>query len=116
MHKYVSTIQTGDGAELIVPYHPSNNLPTISTSNNNQISINITADIKPTKYNIFNPVAEETNQNLLLAQKELIVWYWRLSHIGFQWLQMMMTSQQDMPPLDNNELAKPVMILTKNER
>ena len=90
MHKHVSTIRTGDDAELIVPYHPSNSLPKIFTANNDQSSINITVDIKSTKCNIFSSVAGENNQNLLSVQKELVVWHWRLSHIGFQWLQMMM--------------------------
>ena len=32
-------------------------------------------------------VADETNQNLSAAQKELLQWHWKLGHCNFQWIQ-----------------------------
>jgi hypothetical protein len=37
-------------------------------------------------------VAEETNQNITQAQKELLLWHWRLGHIGFELVQRMISS------------------------
>jgi GAG-pre-integrase domain len=34
-------------------------------------------------------VADETKQNLAAAQKDLLLWHWRLGHISFQWAQML---------------------------
>jgi transposase InsO family protein len=35
-------------------------------------------------------VADETNQNITAAQKELLLWHWRLGHLGFVHLQQIM--------------------------
>ena len=32
-------------------------------------------------------VADESNQNLTSAQKELLLWHWKLGHANFQWIQ-----------------------------
>ena len=77
-------------------------------------SINVTSDIIPSRPNVFSSVAGETNQNLTAAQKELLIWHWKLGHIGFQWLRGMIASPQQQAPLDQNELKKPVFIQAKH--
>jgi hypothetical protein len=36
---------------------------------------------------VHSTVANETNQNITCAQKELLLWHWRFRHCGFQWVQ-----------------------------
>jgi hypothetical protein len=38
-------------------------------------------------------IAAKTNQNLLGPQRELLVWHWRMAHIGFNWLQQLMKAK-----------------------
>ena len=40
-------------------------------------------------------VADETNQNLNPRQKELLLWHWRLGHIGFDHLQRLFQREPD---------------------
>jgi hypothetical protein len=40
-------------------------------------------------------VADETNQNLTPAQKELLSWHWKLGHLGFDHLQRLMRAPSD---------------------
>jgi hypothetical protein len=60
-------------------------------------------------------VADESNQNLLSGQKELLTWHWRLAHIGFDNLQRLMTplstSKQQM-----NSASDPAPCLTKKRQ
>ena len=92
MRKHVSCICTGEGAELIIPYHLNNNLPTLFVSQKDQPAINIVQDIvQPKSADIFSSVMAETNQNLTPAQNELLVWHWKLSRIEFQWLQSLIS-------------------------
>ena len=115
MHKHVSTMRTGEGAELIAPYHPSNNLPTLFVNNEQtKGDINITEGIIPNSSDVFSSVAGETNQNLTASQKELLIWHWKLAHIGFQWLQTLMSSPSGNPKLDDGTLNKPNIISTKH--
>ena len=80
MRKHVSCLIDGNGSELVIPYHPNNNLPIMFVSKNNKPSINITYPIKqPSRTDVFSSVTAETNQNLTAAQKELLLWHWKLS-------------------------------------
>ena len=45
-------------------------------------------------------VADEANQNLTAAQKELLHWHWKLGHCNFQWIQALAAK-----PLDENGTA-----------
>ena len=115
MRKHVSCLIDGNGSELVIPYHPNYNLPTMFISNSDQPTINMTHSImKPSRNDIFSSVAAKTNQNITAAQKELLLWHWKLSHIGFQWVQSLMSNPTQQPPLDKGKLAKPVFIKTKH--
>jgi hypothetical protein len=46
-------------------------------------------------YSSFMSVAEQTNQNLRPAQKELLQWHFKLGHAGFQWCQKLFAVPQD---------------------
>ena len=82
-------------------------------SKNDKPSINRTHPIKqPSRNGIFSSVAAKTNKNLTAAQKELLLWHWKLSHIGFQWLQSLMANPAKQFSLDNGTLAKLVIIKT----
>ena len=117
MRKHVSCLIDKNKLELVIPYHPNNNLPTMFISINEQPSINITHSImQPSKYDIFTSVAAKTNQNLTAAQKELLLWHWKLSHVGFQWIQSLMSNPAQQAPLDEGDLAKPVFIRTKHQQ
>ena len=35
----------------------------------------------------YTSVADESNQNLTSAQKELLLWHWKLGHANLQWIQ-----------------------------
>ena len=37
----------------------------------------------------FPSLASQMNQNLNAAQKELLLWHWKLCHIGFDQMQML---------------------------
>ena len=110
MRKHVSCLVDRNWSELVIPYHPNNNLPTMFVSKTNKPSIIITHPIKrPSRTDVFLLVASETNQNLTAAQKELLLWHWKLSHIGFQWIQSLMVNPTKQSSLDNRTLAKPVL-------
>ena len=54
MRKHISCLIDENKSELVIPYHPNNNLPTMFISNNEQPSTNIKHSImKPLKYDIF---------------------------------------------------------------
>ena len=59
---------------------------------------------------IFMSVMDETNQNLTKAQRELLQWHWKLSQLGFQWLQgLMPKNPKSMEYFDDSELWAPVI-------
>ena len=60
---------------------------------------------------IFMSVVDETNQNLMKAQRELLQWHWKLSHLGYQWLQGLMRPKNPklMRHFDDSELLAPVI-------
>jgi hypothetical protein len=39
---------------------------------------------QPNLLSLFLSIADETNQNLTALQKELLLWHWKLGHVGFQ--------------------------------
>jgi len=56
-------------------------------------------------------VADETNQNLTKAQKELLQWHWKLGHLRFQWLHRLMRPKnpKSKKHLDDDGLLAPVI-------
>ena len=54
----------------------------------------------------FLSVADETNQNLTRAQKELLIWHWKLGHAGFTWVQQLSRTERDgMEPVIKPKLT-----------
>jgi hypothetical protein len=76
-----------DGSILTFPF-ADNNIPNMLTDW--QPIVGITFQDQPimtdTK-SISMSVAQETNQNLSKAQKELLTWHWKLGHCHFSWVQ-----------------------------
>jgi hypothetical protein len=52
-------------------------------------------------------VADETNQNITSAQKELLLWHWRLAHMGFDHLQKLLRTPSDLPDESNPSPSSP---------
>ena len=57
-------------------------------------------------------VAEETNQNLTDAQKQLQLWHWRLGHVGYAHLQRLMKprTRKKEDPSDTDEEELPCLL------
>jgi GAG-pre-integrase domain len=72
------------GPSLTVPYHPRNNLPIgygykATTVNSQENSLHLC-------------VSDEANQNLHEAQKELLRWHFRLGHLNFDSIRLLLRS------------------------
>ena len=85
-----TTLQLSDGSLLQFPYNTNNNLPLMLPVEPHHIGL--TFDDVSTLgdgHSVHNymSVADETNQNLISAQKELLLWHWKLGHANFQWVQ-----------------------------
>jgi hypothetical protein len=78
---------------LSIPFQQGNNLPFLFTTDLVPDPLeNIPNDLKA-----HLSVVDQTNQNITGAQRELLLWHWRLGHIGFQWLQALMRERHDLP-------------------
>ena len=90
-----STLTLHDGTALVFPYNRDMNLPlmlpSIGESQANpcltRLDLSVLAAIPGTESLAHSTVADETNQNITRAQKELLLWHWRFGHCGFQWVQ-----------------------------
>ena len=82
------TLRTPEGDELKIPYYHGNNLP-MAFESPEQVNVTLAFN-EVTPDGIFMSVADETNQNLTKAQRELLQWHWKLGHLRFQWLQGLM--------------------------
>ena len=81
-------LTTPTGFELEFPYNAFSNLP-LMLLNNDFESCSVTAsDLRDISSHFqtlaaFPSVASQTNQNLSAAQKELLLWHWKLCHVSF---------------------------------
>ena len=66
---------------VYVKYDPNKNLPNHEANIHNQIE----KDIKALTSDVC--VTNEANQNLTNSQKEILLWNFRMGHIGFQYVQ-----------------------------
>jgi hypothetical protein len=80
---YIST-SGGGGPDVRVPFHPGNNLP-VSLGYNELV---ISACVQ--ELNLC--VTDAGNQNLTEAQKELLRWHFRLGHLHFASIQLLLRS------------------------
>ena len=85
-----TTLQLSDGSRLQFPYNTNNNLPLMLPAEPHHIGLTFDdASTLGDGHSVHNymSVADETNQNLTSAQKELLLWHWKLGHANFQWVQ-----------------------------
>ena len=77
-HQHLTLSGSATTAKVTVPYDPSTNLPTTTTSNSLEASKSAALIV----YTALTTTAE-ANHNLSPAEKELLKWHCRLGHIDF---------------------------------
>ena len=90
-----------DGTSLTFPYNSGNNLPLMLTTN--PLQAGLTAHDIPTVRSMLLSVADQTNQNLTTAQRELLLWHWRFGHANLKWCQTLL--RNDIVPVKNKGVA-----------
>ena len=79
------------------PFHKRNNLPFMLLNDHPSLlpisdnDINLLCDV----VGVLTSVSEQTNQNLTMAQKELLLWHWKLAHANLQWIQSLFSIPRD---------------------
>ena len=103
-------LTTNEGVELTFPYHPCSNLPLMLLApDDSPRTGRPTAglsylDIHLCKHNTGQyprahlSVIDETNQNLTQAQKEALLWHYRLCHANFGWVQSLLRNKRSGAP------------------
>ena len=89
-----TTLQMPTGELMVFPYNRETNipfmLPVTKCEHKNTVGLDASdVDLFSSPDELFDlmSVADETNQNLSKAQKELLQWHWKLGHCNFQWIQ-----------------------------
>ena len=85
-----TTLQLHDRSTLQFPYNTNSNLPLTLPALPNHIGLTFdNACILGDGHSVHNymSVADESNQNLVGVQKELLLWHWKLGHANLQWIQ-----------------------------
>ena len=85
-----TTLQLSDGSLLQFPYNSNNNPPLMLPAEPHHLGLTFDdATTLGDGHSVHNymSVADESNQNLTSAQKELLLWHWKLGHANFQWIQ-----------------------------
>ena len=85
-----TTLELSDGYLLQFPYNSNNNLPLMLPAEPHHLGL--TFDDATTfgdghSVHTYMSVADESNQNLTSAKKELLLWHWKLGHANLQWIQ-----------------------------
>ena len=79
---------TADGNALKIRYSVKNNLPLVEHRTRScfyEIELDdLTQDV------VFLSVGDESNQNITAAQKESLLWHWKLKHLNFGWVQILL--------------------------
>jgi hypothetical protein len=97
---------TGEGVELVMtdgtpmyfPLNQGNNLPLILTRHKLLVGISrLDAEFLQSfeQVSACLSVADKTNQNLTVSQRELLMWHHRLAHANFQWVQWLAATTKD---------------------
>jgi hypothetical protein len=95
MERGMTILTLGDGMPLTFPYQPGSTLPMMLTSshfNTPTTKGGLTFEDNNMLANL--TVADEVNQNLTAAKKELLLWHWKLRHADMQRFQMMIRTPQ----------------------
>jgi len=92
-----TSVELHDGGTLEFHYCPSNNLPLMFTDQCDQVRMAAsempTLDKLEVYGTVFDIIAEE-NVTLMAAQKELLLWHFRLGHVGMGWVQTLMRNRK----------------------
>ena len=78
---------SGNDPLLQFPYNSNNNLPLMLQAEPHHIGLTFDdATTLGDGHSVHNymSAADESNQNLTSAQKELLLWHWKLGHANFQ--------------------------------
>ena len=83
-----TTLSLADGSTLVFPYNSQNNLPLMLPSPSHNVNVDRAFDDACVlgdgfSARTFLSVADETNQNLTVSQKELLIWHWKLGHANY---------------------------------
>lgn len=97
-----------EGTVMKFPYNPGSNIPLMLTRK--QLTVGLTVEdlsylSDQHSMSINLSVADEVNQNITAAQKELLVIHWKTGHANFSWLQALCSKpradeRQDLPFFD----------------
>jgi hypothetical protein len=95
-----TSLELADGSLMEFPYNLGSNLPIMLPTEAHTCGL-IFEDVSYFNdvdgLRSFLSVAEQTNQNLTASQKELLLWHWKLSHAGFQWVQKLAVQSMNRP-------------------
>lgn len=97
----IAELKLPEGDTLTFPFNSGSNLPLMLPAlKANKIGV-LFEDFQTLRdpvqtFNLLS-VADETNQNLTAAQKELLQWHWRLGHCHFQWIQRLAARRTEAP-------------------
>jgi hypothetical protein len=86
-----TTFSSKDTGDLRFLYHECNNLPLATIDrgkHSGHLAMEQLEDLGTDRIQL--SVADETNQNLTGAQKELLGWHWKLGHANMPWIQKLM--------------------------
>ena len=82
---------------LKFPFHLGNNLPFMLLNDHPSLiplsskDVHMLSDIR----SVLTSVADQTNQNITVAQKELLMWHWIFAHANFPWIQSLFSEPRD---------------------
>lgn len=97
-----------DGSVLHFPYHGSSNIPLMFPHHQTHVGLthhDVSLLSSPQHVSTFLSVADELNQNLTAAQKELLTWHWRLGHANMKWVQALFANHHT----DDNRADFPIL-------
>jgi len=100
-----STLTLACGTELLFPYNPGNRLPMMLTKQHFDKCVHVAGlSMEECTYLSNNLIVDSTNLNLSGSQRELLLWHWKLGHIGMKWVQSLGTI-----PKSSEIRSKPVI-------
>jgi len=89
-----TTIELPDGGTLEFPYCPGSNLPLMFTERYDKVGLTASDTPNPSGLATVFDIISQENANLTAAQKELLLWHFRLGHAGLGWIQSLMRKQK----------------------
>jgi hypothetical protein len=95
MKRGMTRLNLGNGTPLTFPYQSGRKLTLMLTSshfNNPTTKVGLTFEDTNILANF--TVADEVNENITAAKKELLLWHWKLGHAHMQRVQMMIRTPQ----------------------